>query len=313
MALVSSILDCIGNTPLLDLQRYAAGEGLEARLLAKWEGQNPAGSVKDRAALAMLRAAEAAGILSPGATIIEPTSGNTGIGLAALANVLGYRCVLTMPESMSLERRALLAAYGAEIVLTPAAQGMQGAMDKARALAAETPKSWIPGQFENPENPSAHYHSTGPEIWADTGGRVDVFVAGVGTGGTLTGIGRFLREKNPKIKIVAVEPAASPLLSGGAAGKHGLQGIGANFIPQILDRAVYDEIIPVTEADAYAAGRALVCEGLLPGISGGAALWAATQLAKRPEHKGQTIVLLLPDGGERYLSTPMYQPAPPAP
>lgn len=306
MGIYQSITDLIGNTPLLAVPRYSKSAGADAMLLVKLESANPAGSVKDRAALFMLQDAEARGALVAGATIIEPTSGNTGIGLAAIAAVRGYRSILTMPETMSLERRKLLAAYGAQIVLTPGALGMQGAIDEANRLHSEIPGSFIPGQFENAANARAHYEGTGPEIWRDTEGKVDIFVAGVGSGGTITGVGRFLKEQNPAIKIVAVEPAGSPLLSAGTAGKHGIQGIGANFVPTLLDRSVYDEIITVTEENAYAAGRALAAEGLLAGISGGAALWAATELSKRPENAGKTIVTLLPDGGERYLSTPMY-------
>lgn len=308
MKVYSSISELVGHTPLVQLQRFAAARGLKANLLAKVEYFNPAGSVKDRIACAMLDDAEQRGLLKPGAVIVEPTSGNTGIGLAAMAKVHGYRVILTMPESMSVERRNLLKAYGAELVLTPAAEGMAGAVKRAEELAAATPKSFIPAQFDNPANPEAHYLTTGPELWRDTDGCVDLFVAGIGTGGTFSGTGRYLKEKNPDVKLVAVEPAGSPLLSGGKAGPHGLMGIGANFIPKNMDVSLIDEIICVREEDAYAAGRDMVaCEGVLVGITAGAALWAATQLALRPENAGKTIVALLPDGGERYLSTPMYQ------
>lgn len=308
MKVYSSISELVGHTPLVQLQRFAAARGLKANLLAKVEYFNPAGSVKDRIACAMLDDAEQRGLLKPGAVIVEPTSGNTGIGLAAMAKVHGYRVILTMPESMSVERRNLLKAYGAELVLTPAAEGMAGAVKRAEELAAATPKSFILAQFDNPANPEAHYLTTGPELWRDTDGCVDLFVAGIGTGGTFSGTGRYLKEKNPDVKLVAVEPAGSPLLSGGKAGPHGLMGIGANFIPKNMDVSLIDEIICVREEDAYAAGRDMVaCEGVLVGITAGAALWAATQLALRPENAGKTIVALLPDGGERYLSTPMYQ------
>lgn len=308
MKVYSSISELVGHTPLVQLQRFAAARGLKANLLAKVEYFNPAGSVKDRIACAMLDDAEQRGLLKPGAVIVEPTSGNTGIGLAAMAKVHGYRVILTMPESMSVERRNLLKAYGAELVLTPAAEGMAGAVRRAEELAAETPKSFIPAQFDNPANPEAHYLTTGPELWRDTDGCVDLFVAGIGTGGTFSGTGRYLKEKNPNVKLVAVEPAGSPLLSGGKAGPHGLMGIGANFIPKNMDVSLIDEIICVREEDAYAAGRDMVaCEGVLVGITAGAALWAATQLALRPENAGKNIVALLPDGGERYLSTPLYQ------
>lgn len=297
----------IGGTPLLELTRLERAEGLEARVLAKLESFNPAGSAKDRVARAMIEDAEDRGALRPGSVIIEPTSGNTGIGLAAVAAARGYRVIIVMPDTMSVERRQLMRAYGAEVVLTAGALGMRGSIEKAEALAAEIPDSFIPGQFVNPANPAAHRSSTGPEIWADTDGAVDIFVAGVGTGGTITGVGRYLREKKPSVRIVAVEPAASPLLSGGKAGSHGLQGIGANFVPEVLDTGVYDEVIGVKEADAYDAGRkAGRLEGVLVGISSGAALWAALQLAKRPENRGKTIVALLPDAGDRYLSTPMF-------
>ena len=297
----------IGGTPLLELTRLERAEGLEARVLAKLESFNPAGSAKDRVARAMIEDAEDRGALRPGSVIIEPTSGNTGIGLAAVAAARGYRVIIVMPDTMSVERRQLMRAYGAEVVLTAGALGMRGSIEKAEALAAEIPDSFIPGQFVNPANPAAHRSSTGPEIWADTDGAVDIFVAGVGTGGTITGVGRYLREKKPSVRIVAVEPAASPLLSGGKAGSHGLQGIGANFVPEVLDTGVYDEVIGVKEADAYDAGRkAGRLEGVLVGISSGAALWAALQLAKRPENRGKTSVALLPDAGDRYLSTPMF-------
>ena len=307
MAVFRSMEELIGRTPLVALDRFAARLGLTATVLGKLEGCNPAGSAKDRVARAMLDDAEAKGLIGPGATIIEPTSGNTGIGLAAVGAVRGYRVILTMPDTMSIERRNLLRAYGAEVVLTPGALGMAGAIDKAKQLAAEIPNSLIPGQFDNPANPAAHLATTGPEIWQDTEGHVDVFVAGVGTGGTLSGTGRYLKQRNPAIRVVAVEPAASPLLSGGKAGAHKLQGIGANFVPDNYDPDVVDEIIPVTAEEAYAAGRALQCEGLLAGISAGAALHAAAVVAARPEFAGKVIVALLPDSGERYLSTEMYQ------
>ena len=307
MKYAETITDLIGNTPLLRLNRFEAENGLDAVLLAKLEYLNPAGSVKDRVALAMLDDAEAKGLLKPGAVIIEPTSGNTGIGLAAVSAARGYRMILTMPDTMSVERRKLLQAYGAELVLTDGSLGMQGAIAKAEALAAEIPGSFLPGQFTNPSNPAAHRASTGPEIWADTDGKVDLFVAGVGTGGTITGVGEYLKAQNPGVRVVAVEPAGSPVLSGGKAGAHGLQGIGAGFVPDTLNPTVYDEVIPVTNEDAYAAGRLLARkEGLLVGISSGAALWAAAQLAKRPENRGKYIVVLLPDTGDRYLSTPLF-------
>lgn len=308
MKTYDTITDLIGSTPLLKLNRFAAAENLGAEVYAKLEYFNPAGSVKDRIAYAMITDAEKSGALKPGSVIIEPTSGNTGIGLAAVAAARGYRIIIVMPETMSVERRQLMKAYGAELVLSEGAKGMKGAIAKANELAAEIPNSFIPGQFVNPANPAVHKASTGPEIWADTDGQVDVFVAGVGTGGTITGTGEYLKAQNPHLKVVAVEPAASPLLSKGMAGPHGLQGIGANFVPSVLNTEIYDEIIPVTEADAYAAGRALGRrEGVLAGISSGAALWAAIQLAKRPENQGKTIVVLLPDTGDRYLSTPMFQ------
>ena len=298
----------VGHTPLLQPVRYMEQLRLPATVLVKLESFNPAGSVKDRVALEMIEDAEKEGKLLPGGTIVEPTSGNTGIGLAAMGLARGYQVILTMPESMSLERRQLLAAYGAQLVLTPAMGGMAGAVEKAQELAAAIPGSFLAGQFDNPANPRAHYRTTGPEIWHDTDGQVDIFVAGVGTGGTVTGVGRYLKEKNPHVRIVAVEPAASPLLSGGKAGSHGLQGIGANFVPENLDRSVVDEVIPVWEKDAYAAARLLAgTEGVLVGISSGAALHAAGQLARRPENAGKTIVALLPDTGDRYLSTPLFQ------
>lgn len=307
MKIASGISALIGHTPLVYLSNYSAAQGLKSSIVAKLEYFNPAGSVKDRVAKSMLDRAEQEGKLSPGAVIIEPTSGNTGIGLAALAAARGYRVILTMPETMSVERRNLLKAYGAEIVLTPGAKGMSGAIEKANELAAATPGSFVPGQFENPANPAAHMASTGPEIWHDTYGQIDIFVAGVGTGGTLSGVGRYLKKQNPNVRVVAVEPAASPVLSGGKAGPHGLQGIGAGFVPDTLDTTVYDEIITVTNEDAYAAGRDIARkEGFLVGISSGAAAWAAIQLAKRPENQGKMIVALLPDTGERYLSTPMF-------
>ncbi len=298
----------IGNTPLLELTNLEKALGLEATLLAKLEYLNPAGSVKDRVARAMIDDAEASGRLLPGAVIIEPTSGNTGIGLASVGAARGYRTIIVMPDSMSVERIQIMKAYGAEVVLTEGAKGMSGAIAKAEELAREIPGSFIPGQFVNPANPQAHWDTTGPEIYADTDGKVDVFVAGVGTGGTLTGVGRYLKARNPAVQVVAVEPASSPLLSQGKAGPHGLQGIGANFVPEILDTQVYDEVIPVTDEDAYAAGRDIGRkEGVLVGISAGAALWAAIQVARRPENAGKTIVALLPDTGDRYLSTPLYR------
>ncbi|MBR2925781.1 MAG: cysteine synthase A [Clostridia bacterium] len=296
----------IGATPLVELCNIEKNLGLNARLLAKLECFNPGGSAKDRIAVSMLDDAEASGKIKPGATIIEPTSGNTGIGLAAVGAARGYRVIIVMPDTMSMERRLLMKAYGAELVLTDGAKGMQGSIEKAEELAAQLPGSMVMGQFDNPANPKAHYLTTGPEIWADTEGQVDCFVAGVGTGGTITGTGRYLKEQNPAVKVIAVEPATSPLLSGGKAGAHGLQGIGANFVPSVLDRNVYDEIMPITDEEAYQAARMLGrSEGLLVGITSGAALHAAIQLAKRPEMAGKTIVALLPDTGERYLSTPM--------
>lgn len=308
MGIYQSIVELIGNTPLMELTNYERNHSLGARVLAKLEYLNPAGSVKDRAAWSMIRDAEARGALKPGGTIIEPTSGNTGIGLAAVAAARGYKVILTMPETMSVERRNLLRAYGAELVLTPGAKGMQGAVEKAEELHAQTPGSIIAGQFENPANAQAHVETTGPEIWKDTGGKVDIFVAGIGTGGTITGVGRYLKEQNPAIRVVGVEPAASPLLSQGKAGPHGLQGIGANFVPKLLDQGIFDELITVREQDAYDAGAELAFgEGILVGITSGAAVWAAAQLAQRPENAGKTIVALLPDTGDRYLSTPMFQ------
>lgn len=307
MKIYKKATELIGNTPLLELGNYEKAHGLEATILAKLEYLNPAGSVKDRIALAMLEDAERRGLLKPGSVIIEPTSGNTGIGLAAVAAARGYRIILTMPETMSVERRSLLRAYGAELVLTEGAKGMKGAIAKARELAAQTENSFIPGQFTNPANPRAHRETTGPEIWRDTDGKVDIFVAGVGTGGTVTGVGEYLKAQNPAVRIVAVEPAGSPVLSGGASGPHKIQGIGAGFVPDTLNRAVLDEILPVENEDAFAAGRELARrEGVLAGISSGAALYAATVLAKRPENRGKVIVVLLPDTGDRYLSTPLF-------
>lgn len=297
----------IGGTPLLELTALERAENLEARLLAKLEYFNPAGSAKDRVAKAMLDDGEARGVLKPGGTVIEPTSGNTGIGLASVAAARGYRVIIVMPDTMSMERRRLMSAYGAELVLTPGAQGMTGAIQRSEELAREIPGSFIPGQFENPANPAAHRSSTGPEIWADTDGEVEVFVAGVGTGGTITGVGEYLKSQNPNMKVVAVEPAGSPVLSGGQAGKHGLQGIGAGFVPKALNPSVYDEIITVEDEDALTAARRLGrTEGVLVGISSGAALWAALKIARRPESRGKTIVALLPDGGDRYLSTALF-------
>ena len=303
----TSAQQLIGNTPLLALENIAKNDDLQATLLAKLECMNPAGSAKDRIALAMVDDAEKKGLLQPGGLIIEPTSGNTGIGLASVAAARGYRAIIVMPDSMSKERQLLMTAYGAELVLTPGAKGMQGAIEKAKELNAQNPGSIIAGQFENPANPAAHYATTGPEIWADTNGNVDIFVAGIGTGGTITGVGKYLKERNPNVQIIAVEPAGSPLLTKGIAGPHGLQGIGANFVPAVLDAKVYDEVITVTEEQAYEAGRRMGQEeGLLVGISSGAALHAALTVAKRPECAGKRIVVLLPDTGERYLSTAMY-------
>lgn len=304
----TSVNQLVGNTPLLEPVRMEKELGLSARLLCKLEYLNPAGSAKDRAALSMINDFEARGVLAPGGTIIEPTSGNTGIGLAAIAAARGYRLLLVMPETMSKERRLLMAAYGAEVILSEGKLGMAGAVAKAEALQKEIPGAIIAGQFVNPANPAAHYAATGPEIWADTEGKVDIFVAGVGTGGTVTGVGKYLKEKNAAIRIVAVEPAKSPLLSEGHFGPHGLQGIGANFVPQVLDTAIYDEVLPVLEDDAFQMARMLgKKEGILVGITSGAALWAAVQLAKRPENAGKTIVTLLPDTGDRYLSTALFQ------
>ena len=297
----------IGSTPLLEVKNIEAEEGLKATILVKLEYFNPAGSVKDRVAKAMIDDAEAKGLLKPGSVIIEPTSGNTGIGLASVAAARGYRIIIVMPETMSVERRQLMKAYGAELVLSEGSKGMKGAIAKADELAQEIPNAFIPGQFVNPANPAAHYATTGPEIWADTDGKVDIFVAGVGTGGTVTGVGEYLKEQNPGVKIVAVEPASSPVLSEGHAGAHMIQGIGAGFVPEVLNTAVYDEIIPVTNEDALSTGRRMGrTEGVLVGISSGAALWAAIELAKRPENAGKTIVALLPDTGDRYLSTPLF-------
>ena len=298
----------IGGTPLLELSHIEKAEKLEAKLLAKLEYLNPAGSVKDRIAKAILDDAEASGKLKSDSVIIEPTSGNTGIGLASVAAARGYRIIIVMPETMSVERRQLMKAYGAELVLSDGAKGMKGAIAKAEEIAAQTPNSFIAGQFVNPANPKAHYETTGPGIWADTDGEVDIFVAGVGTGGTLTGTGKFLKERKPSVKVVAVEPASSPVLSKGSAGAHKIQGIGAGFVPEVLDTTVYDEVIPVADNDAFATGRLVGrSEGVLVGISSGAAVWAGIELAKRPENKGKTIVVLLPDTGDRYLSTPLFQ------
>ncbi len=307
MKTYDTITDLIGSTPLLKLNRFAAVENLGAEVYAKLEYFNPAGSVKDRIAYAMITDAEKSGALKPGSVIIEPTSGNTGIGLAAVAAARGYRIIIVMPETMSVERRQLMKAYGAELVLTEGAKGMKGAIAKAQELAAQTPDSFIPGQFTNPANPSAHRATTGPEIWNDTDGTVDIFVAGVGTGGTLTGVGEYLKSQNPNVKVVAVEPAGSPVLSKGVAGAHKIQGIGAGFVPDTLNTKIYDEIITVENEDAFATGRELARkEGLLVGISSGAAVWAAARLAKRPENQGKRIIVLLPDTGDRYLSTPMF-------
>ena len=303
----TSVDQLIGRTPLLELTRIEQEENLPARILAKLECLNPAGSVKDRAAKAMIDDAEARGLLRPGAVIIEPTSGNTGIGLASVAATRGYRVIIVMPETMSIERRQLMGAYGAELVLTEGDKGMAGAIARAEELAREIPGSFLPGQFDNPANSAAHRSSTGPEIWEDTGGAVDIFVAGVGTGGTITGVGEYLKGRNPAVKVVAVEPASSPVLSRGVGGTHQIQGIGAGFVPEVLDTAVYDEVIAVEDEDAFAAGKLVGRkEGVLVGISSGAAVWAALELAKRPENKGKTIVALLPDTGDRYLSTPQF-------
>lgn len=307
MRVYQKITDLIGGTPLLELTNYEKANELNAKIYAKLEYFNPAGSVKDRIAKAMLDDAEEKGLLKPGAVIIEPTSGNTGIGLASVAASRSYKVILTMPETMSVERRNLLKAYGAELVLTEGAKGMPGAIAKAKELAEQTPNSYIPSQFTNPANPAVHLKTTGPEIWADTNGKVDIFVAGVGTGGTLSGVGAYLKSQNPNVKVVAVEPATSPVLSGGKAGPHKIQGIGAGFVPDTLNTDIYDEILPVQNEDAFATGRALArSEGVLVGISSGAAVFAAAQLAKRPENAGKVIVALLPDTGERYLSTPMF-------
>lgn len=308
MKVYNKITDLIGNTPLLELNNYEENNNLEAKVIGKLEYFNPAGSVKDRIARAMIDEAEKTGALKTGSVIIEPTSGNTGIGLAAVAASRGYRIILTMPETMSVERRNLLRAYGAELVLTEGAKGMKGAIEKASQLAEEIENSFIPSQFTNAANPATHFNTTGPEIWNDTDGKVDIFVAGVGTGGTLSGVGKFLKSKNPNVKVVAVEPATSPVLSEGKPGPHKIQGIGAGFVPDTLDTNIYDEIITVENDEAFKTGKALANEeGLLVGISSGAAVFAATELAKRPENKGKTIVAVLPDTGERYLSTPMFQ------
>ena len=307
MKVYESVDQLVGHTPLLELKRVEEAHEVSARILGKLEYFNPAGSIKDRIAKAMIDDAEAAGILKPGATIIEPTSGNTGIGLASIAAARGYQLILTMPETMSVERRNLIKAYGAKIVLTDGAKGMTGAIEKANELAAEIEGSFIPGQFINPANPAIHKATTGPEIWQDTDGTVDILVAGVGTGGTLTGIGQYLKEQNPKVKLVAVEPSDSPVLSEGRAGSHKIQGIGAGFVPEVLDTTLYDEVLTVESDDAFAIGREIGREeGVLVGISSGAAVWAALELAKRPENEGKTIVAILPDTGERYLSTPMF-------
>lgn len=307
MKVYESVDQVVGHTPLLELKRVEEAHGVSARILGKLEYFNPAGSIKDRIAKAMIDDAEAAGILKPGATIIEPTSGNTGIGLASIAAARGYQLILTMPETMSVERRNLIKAYGAKIVLTDGAKGMTGAIEKANELAAEIEGSFIPGQFINPANPAIHKATTGPEIWQDTDGTVDILVAGVGTGGTLTGIGQYLKEQNPEVKLVAVEPSDSPVLSEGRAGSHKIQGIGAGFVPDVLDTTLYDEVITVESDDAFAIGREIGREeGVLVGISSGAAVWAALELAKRPENEDKTIVAILPDTGERYLSTPMF-------
>lgn len=304
----TSLAQLVGNTPLVRLGRFTQARALPVQLLGKLECRNPAGSMKDRVALEMLRQAEDQGILRPGGIVIEPTSGNTGIGLAAFGTARGYRVIIVMPDTMSPERRKLISAYGAELVLTPGVRGMEGAVEKARQLAAEMPGAWVAGQFDNPANPAAHYKTTGPELWADTGGKLDILVAGVGTGGSITGAGRYLKEKNPAIRLVAVEPAESPLLSQGRTGPHGIQGIGPNFLPKVLDTQLYDRVIPVTLAEAKAAARDMArLEGLLVGISSGAALAAADKLAREPENRGKVLAVLLPDGGERYLSTDLFQ------
>lgn len=307
MTVYKAISDLIGNTPLVELTHIEEKEGLDSRVVAKVEFFNPAGSVKDRIAKKMIEDAEKKGVIKPGATLIEPTSGNTGIGIASVAAAKGYKAIMTMPETMSVERRNLLKAYGAKVVLTDGKTGMKGAIAKAKELAATIPNSFIPSQFENPSNPQAHYESTGPEIWKDTEGKVDIFVAGVGTGGTVSGTGKYLKDQNPNVKVIAVEPATSPVLSQGYAGPHGIQGIGAGFVPNTLDTSVYDEVFTVTNEQAYETGRLIAHnEGMLVGISSGAATYAAIQIAKRPENKGKTIVVLLSDTGERYLSTPMF-------
>ena len=308
MTIYHNITELVGHTPVVELAKFAREQGANARIFAKLEAYNPTGSMKDRVALAMIRQAEADGKLAPGGTIIEPTSGNTGIGLAAIGAYLGYRVIIVMPDSMTVERRKLMQIYGAELVLTPGAQGMSGAIAKADALAQEIPGAIVAGQFENPANPQAHIDTTGPELWQQMEGQIDILVAGVGTGGTVTGVGEFLKEQNPEIQVVAVEPATSPVLSKGQAGPHKIQGIGAGFVPDVLDTQIYDEIIPVENDDAFATGRAVGHkEGVLVGISSGAAVWAALQLAKRPENEGKTIVALLADTGERYLSTALFQ------
>ncbi|HOU20551.1 MAG TPA: cysteine synthase A [Flexilinea sp.] len=310
MKIYHSVTELIGHTPLLELSRYETVHNLSATILAKIESFNPTGSVKDRPALAIINRAEADGLLKPGSVIIESTSGNMGIGLASIASARGYRLILTMPDTMSVERRQLLKAYGAELVLTEGKLGMAGAVKKAEELAAAIPNSFIPNQFNNPENPLSHQSSTGPEIWEDTGGKIDIFVAGVGTGGTISGVGKYLKSKNPNMKVIAVEPAGSPVLSEGKAGAHQIQGIGAGFVPNTLDTAIYDEIIPVQDNDAFATGKEITrLEGLLVGISSGAALWAATRVAVRPENDGKVIVTLFPDTGDRYLSGPMFSEA----
>lgn len=307
MAIYNSILDLVGNTPLISIKNYEKNNNLEANIFVKLEYLNPAGSVKDRVAKAMIEDAEKKGLLKEGSTIIEPTSGNTGIGLAAIAAAKGYKIIIAMPETMSIERRALMKAYGAELVLTEGLKGMKGAIEKAKELALEIPNSFIPGQFDNPANPQAHYLTTGPEIWNDTLGDIDIFVAGVGTGGTISGVGKYLKEKNPNIKVVAVEPKSSPVLSEGHAGPHKIQGIGAGFVPNTLDTKIYDEIITIENEEAFQTGKEIaLTEGILVGISSGAALKAATILAKRPENKNKKIVVLLPDTGDRYLSTPLF-------